>query len=40
MSKCDNGYQCVLDFKTCDGVADCADSSDEDPDLCVESKFI
>lgn len=40
MSKCDNGYQCVLDYKKCDGHEDCADGSDENLDLCVESMLI
>lgn len=40
MSKCNNGYQCVLDYVKFDGRVDCADGSYENPDICVVSMYI
>lgn len=38
--RCSNGKQCIHIARRCDGVADCADASDEQPGICHTTRTI
>jgi hypothetical protein len=31
---CQNSLQCIADYRECDGIEDCEDKTDEDPNIC------